>query len=671
MVPENARLGKYALALFLSVATSAGADVRHRLPALSSVFPQGSRPGATVKAEILGEYLDRPQAVVFPDGFASAKILGGTYTRLALEIAVNADAALGPHYFRVVTPRGASNLLLFRVGDQPHVDEREPNSSAENAQEITLPATVNGRLNVDGDFDFFKFHAKKGESWIFDVRSARNGNGLDPALILLDARGRKLAHSEDVFIWDPFLIHTFPADGEYFAVLQPTHNRNDATFAYQFDIRKAPQLETVSPIAMRPGETVDATLYGVGLSDSSSRLWFSAAGFSGEVREMRGSTAAVRIQVPANAPDGRYELALAGADGRSSTAAFLVDSTPRHKGGNRLEMPVSITGIARYREPERYAFDAKEGEALVFEVRAQRFGSPVDSLVRILDGVGKEIARNDDGDFPGAQFNKDSRISYKFKQAGTYQVEIRNLFKTTGENFPYQLLAGPPRPDVDLMLATDNPYVYQGGDRAKLKVTCTRRDGFDGPVTIQLSGLPEGVTADSLTIPEGENEGEFTLFAKGAIPGSFGQIRVSSVPALSGAAPVRTAWRSQRISSGGGEGAASARVERATVAVAEKPHFSLEALVTAVNLVRGGAAEFVVAIRRADGFRESIRFSIENLPPDVTLNEAVAGPDAAEVKLRLTAGAGARLGRAGRLAILGAVTGGETQEAPRVSLSID
>ncbi len=659
------------LGALLSVAAAAGEDVRHRLPAMSSVFPQGSRPGATVKAEIIGEYLDRARTVVFPDGFASAKIIGGSYTRLTLEMVVAPDAAFGPHYFRVVTPRGASNLLLFRVGDQPHLDEREPNSSIEQAQPIALPATVNGRLNVDGDFDFFKFRVKKGDTWIFDVRSARNGNSLDPALILIDERGRKLAHSEDVFIWDPFLVHTFAADGEYYAVLQPTHTRNDPTFAYQLDIRKAPHLETVSPISMRPGETVDATLFGAGLADSSSRLWFSAAGFKGEVREMRGTTAAIRIQVPADAADGPRELALVGADGRSGAATFLVDSTPRHKGGSRLEMPVSVTGIARYREPELYSFDAKEGEALVFEVRAQRFGSPADSLLRILDAAGKEIARNDDGNFPGPQFNKDSRISHKFKDAGTYRVEIRNLFKTTGENFPYQLLAGPSKPDFDLMLATDNPYVYEGGEPAKLKIACTRRDGFDGPVTLKLAGLPEGVAAEPVTIPEGKNEGEFTLRAKGARAGSFGEIHVESVQTESGAVPVHTAWRSARISSGGGEGATFAMVGRATVAVAEKPLFSLEAAVSAVNLVRGGSAEFMVSIRRAGGFEEPIRFSMENLPPDVTLNEAVAGPGASEVKLKLTAGASARIGRAGRVAILGSASGGQTQEAPRVGLSID
>jgi len=96
------------------------------LPALASVFPQGSGPGAKLRVEVLGEQLDRADAVLFLDdaGAIQGRVLGASYTRLELEFDVSSQAAFGPHYFRVVTPRGASNVLLFRVGDQPHRLER-------------------------------------------------------------------------------------------------------------------------------------------------------------------------------------------------------------------------------------------------------------------------------------------------------------------------------------------------------------------------------------------------------------------------------------------------------------------------------------------------------------------------------------------------------------------
>src|SRR6266852_2657317 len=140
--------------------------IEPRLPKLSSVFPQGAQPGTQLQVEVLGEFIDRAQTVDFLDSSIQGKVAESTYTRLALDFTVAPDAPLGPHYFRLITPRGASNVLLFRIGDQPHILEKEPNSTLEQAQEIAIPVTINGRLNTDGDFDFYRIHVDKGQSWI-------------------------------------------------------------------------------------------------------------------------------------------------------------------------------------------------------------------------------------------------------------------------------------------------------------------------------------------------------------------------------------------------------------------------------------------------------------------------------------------------------------------------
>ncbi len=634
--------------------------VRHRLPSLSSVFPQGTTPGAKLRVEVLGEYLDRAGRVVFLDPAIQGKVLSGTYTRLDLELEVSPEAPFGPHYFRVVSPRGASNVLLFRIGDQPHRLEQEPNSTLEQAQDVSVPVTINGRLPADGDFDFFCFRTEAGRTWVFDLRSARNGNGLDAALILLDSEGRKLEHSEDVFIWDPFFTHTFTAAGRYCAVVQPTHARNDPNFAYQLDIRTAPHLETVSPLALTPGSETEATLFGAGLAGEQARLWFDAPGFRGEVLELRGATARVKVRTPADAPPGVRELVLVTEGGRSDPAKFLVDPTPPYRGGV-VRPPASITGVARYRQPERFEFEAEAGQTLVFEVRAQRFGSPVDSVLRILDEKGKELAANDDAAFAGVQFNKDSRIRRTFPQAGRYTVEMRNLVNVTGENYPYQLLVKPPEPGFELMLATDQPYVYPG-ESSTWKVTVDRQDGFNAAIPVTVSGLPAGVSAEPAEIPAGKNETEIRLRAEGAAPGVVAPVEVR--------AGGHAAWRSVRIAGGGGEGAAFARVRTAALAVAEKPAFGLEATLNTVNLVRGGAAELPVQIQRAAAFHGEIRFSVENLPAGVALEEAVAAPDAASVTLRLRAAPDAPKGRASRVAVLG-TSQGQVQEAPRITVQVD
>lgn len=645
--------------LYLFTACVGWAEVQPRTPVVSSVYPQGTVPGSTVEVEILGEYLDRAQRLVFHDDGLTGKILSGSYGSLRAELTLRRDAALGPHYFQVVTPRGASGVMLFRAGDQPHILEREPDDSPEDAQEIAIPATVNGRLNTEGDFDFFRFRARKGETWVFDLRASRNGNGLDAALILLDERGRRLENCEEFFIWDPFFTYTFAADGRYTVVVQPL--RTDPTFAYQLDVRRAPHLATIAPIAVRPGSTVEATVYGAGLV-GTGQLWTDAPGVTGEVLEMRGDTARIRLAVPHTATDGPRELAILTDSGRSSAATFLIDSTPAYRSGELLRAPMSLTGIARYRQPERFPFDAAEGQKLVFEVRAQRFGSPVDSVLRILDEKGEEIAKNDDGAFAGAVFNKDSRLSHTFERGGRYHLEIANLYKTTGENYPYQLVMRSAQPGFDVLLNAENPYVFPGGD-GSLKVSIARRDGFEGPVKLTVEGLPEGIQAEGLEVPEGIKEATIRFRAGELPPGTMAQVRVHGGDAQ--------AWRSARIASGGGEGATFARIATTTLVVAEMPLFSLEPAATAVTLVRGGSVEVPVVIQRADGFAEPVEFSFDSLPEGVTAERTVAEGGATQVSLRLTASADASKVRFPRALILGKAVGGQVQEAPKIAITVD
>src|SRR5262249_39281390 len=161
----------------------------------------------------------------------------------------------------------------------------------------------------------------------------------------------------------------------------------------QLDIRTAPHLETVSPLSLEPGSIVEATVFGACLT-GSGKLRFDSPGFSGEILEMRAATARLKSRAPELTPEGPQRPTPITAGGAPNAAQLLSDATPRHKGGEQIEIPTAITGTARYRQPERFSFVVKEKDKLIFEVRAQRFGSPVDSILRILDQNGKEIAVN-------------------------------------------------------------------------------------------------------------------------------------------------------------------------------------------------------------------------------------------------------------------------------------
>ena len=413
---------------------------------------------------------------------------------------------------------------------------------------------------------------------------------------------------------------------------------------------------------------MDTTLYGAGLLDKSAKLTFTRGGavvpgFGGRILETHDSSALVRIEIPQDAHPGAYELTLSTSTGNSDSATFLVDSTPVYHGTGLIQPPVSITGTMHYRDPERFWFEAKKGQALVFEVRAHRYGSPVDSVLRILDDKGNELARNDDADFPGVADNKDSRIFHTFIEDGHYQVEIRNLVRVTGEDFPYQLLVYPAAPHANLMLPSDQLYVDAGGDGI-IGINVERLFGFDGSVELSVKGLPEGVTADAAVVPPGETKAKIQLHARNVKAGMYGAVQVY------GKGVELPAWRSVKIAGGEGEGRTFCRLDGAALVVTERPLFVLEAEVTRVNLVRGGTVEIPVQIERASDFDADIEFRIDGLPQGVTAEPVIAHNGQSNVKIRLNANSSAATGRTKEIALIG-VAQGHVEEAPAISIQVD
>jgi hypothetical protein len=197
-------------------------------------------------------------------------------------------------------------------------------------------------------------------------------------------------------------------------------------------------------------------------------------------------------------------------------------------------------------------------------------------------------------------------------------------------------------------------------------VKVLRHDGFKDPVSVQVKGLPEGVTADPVQIPGDSEEGDIVFnVAPGLKAGTYGTIQLIAHGAD------KPAWSSIKITSGGGEGETFATIDKATIVVIDKPRFSLEAAADTVNLVRSGTAAFQVAISRAEGFAEPLQFTLENLPAGVTAHQVPSPSDAANVTIQLIASKDARPGRFSRVAILGRAESGEVQQAPHITVVLD
>ena len=135
-----------------------------QIPRLNSIFPCGGKQGTTVDTVIAGGELTDATGLYFSHPGITAKPAGpGKF-----KVAIAKDVPLGPYDVRVITPLGLSNFRAFVVGDVPEVQEKEPNNEPSQAQRVSLPVVINGRMDGGTDVDFYVFAAKKGQRIVID-----------------------------------------------------------------------------------------------------------------------------------------------------------------------------------------------------------------------------------------------------------------------------------------------------------------------------------------------------------------------------------------------------------------------------------------------------------------------------------------------------------------------
>jgi hypothetical protein len=107
----------------------------------------------------------------------------------------------------------------------------------------------------------------------------------------------------------------------------------------------------------------------------------------------------------------------------------------------------------------------------------------------------------------------DSRIHFVAPSDGGYLVRVRDVRGLGGDRFIYRLLLRESRPDFSIALEGTGPAVAPGSGTA-FTVRVDRKDGFAGPVRIDLSGAPPGFQVSTpLVIEAGHTEAKGTLFA--------------------------------------------------------------------------------------------------------------------------------------------------------------
>jgi len=201
----------------------------------------------------------------------------------------------------------------------------------------------------------------------------------------------------------------------------------------------APEIESISPLAIRPGVATEITLSGKDLAEAT-QLWTS---FPAKVE----SLGAGKFRITTVAASGVGAVRVFGSNGVSNLGFVPLDPLP---GGTEVktnksrataqsvEVSSAVDGRCEELSYDWFKLRATKGQRVPVEIIAARLGSKFDSVVRVVNASGRELARNDDA--PGR--NGDSALNFVAPETGHYFIEVRDVNYGGGSAFFYRLRVG-------------------------------------------------------------------------------------------------------------------------------------------------------------------------------------------------------------------------------------
>jgi hypothetical protein len=194
-------------------------------PLVESVFPLGVSPGQPEKLRAFGQLIAEGEE---------------------LKVSVPTGQSPGMIWHRASLDGQPSNPFPLFVADVPLVREQEsPNDSPESAQMLAIPGGLNGRLEREGDVDYFAIEAKKGEVFSLEIIARRLQSSLDSNLRILNDKGQQLQQNDDLRLGkrgsaDSWIENwSAPADGKFLIEVRDVHLRGGPQFPYFLQITRS------------------------------------------------------------------------------------------------------------------------------------------------------------------------------------------------------------------------------------------------------------------------------------------------------------------------------------------------------------------------------------------------------------------------------------------------
>ncbi len=699
-------------------------------PSISKVWPPGMERGRTSTFTISGRSLSGAKEVIFdspgitatiseitlvPENSAgpragvdtSAQVPLGKKETAKLEVTVAKQVEPGIHRFRIQTLQGTSNMAVMDIGSLPEIDapKKASDGATSQAARVHLPATLIGTIAAPGEVHNYEFEGNGGEELVFQVVASRLGSDLESRLVLRDASGKVLAKAGDNETNpDAVLVYKLPVQGIYTVSIADRDKGGGIDHFYRVNAGPLPYLTGVFPLGVRAGELGRVSVSGVNLGGSQQIEVHPPKWVDG------WTTLPLNMKNDMGGSLNKLTLAVGN---EPEILELEPNDTPDH--AQVVSVPVTINGhinsqakVGGKSDEDYFQFHAKGGQRLSIQVAAARLGSPLDSVIEVLDAQGSSIPRatvrcqnqttttlsdrdsrttgmrlvstsglhegdylmigdelgriavipdqpdadiemegadgmrlaflgtspdvhaintpvyraeilppgaryppnglpvfqltwrNDDG---GSGYGADSRLDFVAPADGDYILHLKDVRGLEGPDYAYRLSVQDAHPDYRLEAEPDNLNIPRGGS-IPVSVTADRLPGYEGPIEIEVQGLPPGVTAGRTVIPAGQTS---TVVALSAGPNSLAGASPSPIKIV-GRASVDGSDLVRRANEDAPLQFASVIPPPDVLVTAEPPQLTIQP---------GEVVTVTLHVQRQNGFKGRVPCSVENLPPGV------------------------------------------------------
>lgn len=398
-----------------------------------------------------------------------------------LIVKVSEKSLAGVAWIRLYDDQSSSSLIPLLLSPVEVLPEVEPNDKRQQANRITVPTVVAGKLSKGGDSDAFVLSVKSGETFVVSATANQVlKSPMDAVLQLTDLRGNVLAQSDDVRGLDPQIAFTPDADQELliriFAFPETPNSTvgfgGAASFVYTLDVTTGAYVDHVA------SDEYHILPFGYNLDpqdvDAIARI---------EGEELGDSIATPIAIVPGalgwcwvSSPGDEFHRFLPGTNFDGTLPALLYGH------------------ISKADESHRYSFQASKGIRYRAEVRSKADGFPLDSKLTITEQkTGKQLGVNDDV----SRGRYDAGISFTAPEDGMIDVEISDSLGGCGPRHFYQLMIHRSTPLCRLSV-TEESFVAKLDKPLEITVSINRVSGFKQKLQIAATGLPAGITSESV-----------------------------------------------------------------------------------------------------------------------------------------------------------------------------